>query len=108
NFHHNFLSLGQLFSVPKPVDPDMIGGSVFAGLGLPQLSLALVGLAAIRGRTHEQKVLLVSAAAADLALVALTLSPSVRVWETLPGLSLIQFPARLLGPAGLMLAVLGG
>jgi 6-pyruvoyl-tetrahydropterin synthase related domain len=108
NYHYNFMSLAQVFALPKALDPNLIGGSISFGLGLPQAILALAALLVWRNRTRTQKVLLGLAAVAVPVLVCLTLPQAVPVWERLPGLSLIQFPGRLLGPASLMLALLGG
>jgi len=108
NYHYNFMSLAQVFALPKAMDPNLIGGSISFGLGLPQVILAVAALLVWRKRTREQKMLLGLAAVAVPVLVFLTLPQAVTVWERLPGLSLIQFPGRLLGPASLMLALLGG
>ncbi len=108
NYHNNFLALGQVFALPKPVDPNLIGGTVAYGVGLPQAILALLALVTLRRLTREQKMLLGLSALAIPVLIFLTLPQSVRVWENLPGLSLIQFPGRLLGPASLLLALLAG
>lgn len=108
NYHSNFLSLAQVFALPKPTDPDLIGGSVSYGLGLPQVILALASFLVWKQRTREQKMLLGLAAIAAPVLIFLTLPQAVTVWERVPGLSLIQFPGRLLGPASLLLALLGG
>jgi hypothetical protein len=108
NYHHNFLALEKVIAPPQPIDPNLIGTNIVYGLGWPQLILAFISLFAFRRRTPEQKVLLGLSLFALPLLVFLTLPQSVKVWETVPGLSLIQFPARLLGPASLLLALLVG
>lgn len=108
NFRNNFLSLAQLLAWPQPLDPNLIGTNVAYGLGLPQVALALISLFTFHRRPREQKILLGLAAFVIPVLIFLTLPQSIKVWETVPGLSLIQFPARLLGPASLLLALLAG
>jgi hypothetical protein len=43
-----------------------------------------------------------------LVLLALTLAQAAPLWSKLPGLALIQFPGRLLGPATMAVALAGG
>ncbi|MBI4769429.1 MAG: glycosyltransferase family 39 protein [Chloroflexi bacterium] len=108
NYHFNFLSLRELFALPQPYDPKLIGVPAPRSLGLPQMLVAFAGVAGWRRRPTGQKTLLGLSAAGVIVLGYLTLPQSVWVWDHLPGLSLIQFPARLLGPASLLLALLAG
>lgn len=108
NYHYNFLSLRELVALPVPYDALLIGAQPLRSFGLPQLLLALGGLFTFPQRTREQKVWLALSLLGILVLGFLSLPQAVWIWENLPGLSLIQFPARLLGPASLLLALLAG
>ena len=110
NFRFNFLSLRELLAPPVAFDPRLIGWHAPRSYGWPQIALALLGIGlwpARLGRSAPLGLLLTLAAAGVLGLGFLTLPQSLPTWENLPGLSLIQFPARLLGPASLLLALLG-
>lgn len=108
NYHYYFLTLGELLSWPQAFDRTLIGGETPRALGWPQMALAVAALTALGRRPTRQRVVLIAAAIGALGLAALTQSWTLGVWEHIPGLSLIQFPTRLLGPASLLLAVLAG
>ncbi|MCC7361461.1 MAG: hypothetical protein IT317_18385 [Anaerolineales bacterium] len=108
NFHFNFLDWLEVLAWPRAFDPKVIGVSAPRSLGWPQVGLGLAALAAWRWQPPERRRWLLWLALGVLGLALLTLSPAVWVWDRVPGLGLLQFPARLLGPASLLLALLGG
>ncbi|MDQ3702599.1 MAG: 6-pyruvoyl-tetrahydropterin synthase-related protein, partial [Chloroflexota bacterium] len=76
-------------------------GSLLAALGRHRRSTdATTGVGVVPGAT----IPLVSVA---IACWYLTFAQSAWVWERIPGLPLLQFPWRLLGPLGICLAVAG-
>ncbi len=108
DYHFYFLSLGELLSWPQAFDRSLIGGETPRALGWPQVALAVAALAALGRHRTRQRAALIAAAIGALGLAALTQPWALVVWEHIPGLSLIQFPTRLLGPASLLFAILAG
>lgn len=108
DYHYHFLQLAEIFTWPQPFDRHLIGGETPRALGWPQVALALVALTRVPRTTGRRKAALIAAVSGVLLLTALTLPMAVTVWERLPGLSLIQFPVRLLGPASLLVGLLAG
>ncbi|MCC7362418.1 MAG: hypothetical protein IT317_23260 [Anaerolineales bacterium] len=108
DYHNNFLSVRELFAAPQTFDPLLIGWAAPRSYGWPALLLALAALLGWRRLKHGQRAALVLALAGAALAGALTLPGAVWVWEHLPGLSLVQFPVRLLGPGSLALAVAAG
>ena len=108
DYHYHFLQLGEMLSWPQAFDRTLIGGETPRALGWPQVALAVAALAALGRHPARQRAALIAAFIGALGLAALTQPWAVVVWERVPGLSLIQFPARLLGPASLLLAILAG
>ncbi len=116
DFHNNFLRLGELLAWPRAYDARLVFNAVPASLSLAAVALAVMaGVAGFKnlgarfraqgtGRWRREGLL----AVALLVLALLTLPVSGWVWERLPGLRLVQFPWRLVGPAGLVLALLAG
>ncbi len=108
DYHYHFLQLTEVFTWPQPFDRHLIGGETPRALGWPQVALALVALTTVSRASGRQRAALIAAAFGAILLTGLTLPIAVTVWERLPGLSLIQFPVRLLGPASLLLGLLVG
>jgi len=108
DYHFHFLSIAELFAWPQPFDKNLIGVLVPRALGWPQIALAFVALAQWRAGDRRVRAVIWAAACAVVMLAALTLPSAVWAWDNVPGLRLIQFPVRLLGPASLMLALLAG
>lgn len=76
-------------------------------LGMPQWVLGGLGtLTIFRMRTRRSTTLFFAAAA--LALTGLVLPASAALWKTVPLLTYLQLPWRLLGPATMALGVLAG
>jgi hypothetical protein len=117
DFHNHFLSLGALLAPSPILDLGASAPRFKFNLGLPQWPLALTGLLALVPRAIGTKprdeawgeaaprrlsgfFLLCSA-----GLILLMLPLSTPVWEALPGVAFLQFPWRLLGPAGATLSV---
>ena len=109
DYREHFVSFGELFSGPTPTVKGEVTPYVPHSVGwiLPLLALgALIpGRKALPAAARVQKWAL---GAACLALLGMTLPFSAPVWERLPLLSFMQFPWRILGPASLGLAILGG
>lgn len=108
DYHFHFLPLGEMLSWPRAFDRTLIGDETPRALGWPQVALAVAALAAIGRHPARQRAAIGAAALGALGLATLALPWAVVVWERVPGLSLIQFPARLLGPASLLLSILAG
>ncbi len=108
DYHFQFVRIGELLTWPKAYDPYLLNFAVPHAVGWPQLLLAGLALSRLPRRPAPLRFLLIAAAFAAVALAALTLPDSVWIWDHLPGLRLIQFPWRLLGPGSLLLAVVCG
>ncbi|MFN3763790.1 MAG: hypothetical protein ACK4WK_11410, partial [Anaerolineae bacterium] len=109
DYHYNFISLGQLLTPPRPVDPALINQIVPISLGWVPLALALIGWGPLgtllprEVRAHRWAFSL-----ALLGLALMTLPVSLPVWEHIPLLRFVQFPWRFLAPATIVLALLAG
>ncbi|MCJ7736115.1 MAG: hypothetical protein MUQ10_02215, partial [Anaerolineae bacterium] len=109
NFRNNFSTLGQLFALPRAVDPNLINRPAVRGVGLPQLALAVwaVGVSWWKGdRCKKGEMLLLGLLALGLAVMILPIS--LPIWESVEILRFVQFPWRFLGLTSLFLAVLAG
>ncbi len=105
DYHYHFLTLAEVFAWPQPFDRHLIGADVPRALGWVQTVLAAAALVGLGRWPRERRAVIGAAVLGAGVLIGLTQSGSVSIWEHLPGLSLIQFPARLLGPASLLLAI---
>jgi hypothetical protein len=109
DFSTHFLSLGQLFALPNPIDPNFVGQYVPASLSWLALALTLPALlwVARSGRLARQTPAIFLAL---LALVAsgMTLPLSQGVWEHVSILRYLQYPFRFLGISTLVLSALAG
>jgi len=109
DFHNHFVSPGKLFGPSPLLDLGAANPDFAFNLGLPQWSLALIALLPLlRGsaeRREGDRRQLAFFVLSALALVLLMLPISTPVWEIAPGLELLQFPWRLLGPAAAMLSM---
>jgi hypothetical protein len=104
-YWNNFVSLGELFSMPLAIQPDLLNPSPPRGLGLLPLLLALPALAALwrwRGGRRRQVAFF---GAAVLLYAFLMTAASEPLWASVPLLEFVQFPWRLLGPAAIGLAM---
>ncbi len=93
DYHFNFISLDQLLSPPRPVDPALINWIAPVSLGWIPLAFALVGwspLGALLPREVRAHRWALSLALLGLALM--TLPVSLPFWERVPLLRFIQFP----------------
>ncbi|MDW8069822.1 MAG: hypothetical protein RML46_13070, partial [Anaerolineae bacterium] len=109
DYRYNFISLDQLLTPPRPVDPALINLVVPVSLGWVPLGLALLGWGPVGAvlprevRAHRWALSL-----AVLGLALMTLPVSLPLWDRLPPLRFAQFPWRFLAPATLTLALLAG
>lgn len=130
-YYTNYLTARELFAPPAAIDPLLINPSPPKALGLIASALALLGFAAIAYRSLRSQSSSARRTASDAALDVsssphsdlvfglwvcaalvgysiLTLPLSRAVWDNAPLAHFLQFPWRLLGPASLCAAVLGG
>jgi hypothetical protein len=102
DFRNHFLSIAELLGPSPVLDLRAAAPAYRFNLGVAQWVLALPALLGLRGRQVRRRVGYFVIVGACLA--ALTLKPSLAVWERVPGLEFLQFPWRLLGPANMALA----
>ncbi|MCX7682347.1 MAG: 6-pyruvoyl-tetrahydropterin synthase-related protein, partial [Anaerolineae bacterium] len=119
DFRNHFLTLGELLAPSHVMDMGATGPRYRFNLGLAQWLLALLPLVIVPVRLLREECWRMSwqelrapvqtgyFLIAGLVLIFLMLPVSVWVWERVPGMPYLQFPWRLMGPANLMLAVLG-
>ncbi|HEX6511669.1 MAG TPA: 6-pyruvoyl-tetrahydropterin synthase-related protein, partial [Chloroflexota bacterium] len=110
DFHVNLLPLGRVLSTELAHGySGYVGANGPAQLGLLQLLAGATGLvagiAACRGKAAR---LAAPFAALSLVAIVLMLEPAAPFWEHVPFGSALQFPDRLLGMLGFLLAVLAG
>ena len=113
DFRYHFVSLGELLALPQPANTGLLNPDSPAALGLAQVGLGLLGLAALfyqmwRGKRFPALPALSFTLLGLLGSILLMLALSLPVWESLPLLAFVQFPHRWLGPAALLLAILAG
>ncbi len=109
DYHYNFVTLGELFSLPAAVDPNLVLPSTPHSVGWIPVALAAIALTLKRQDwAGQQKVMAGLAAFLVLVSLSLTLPQSVAIWDAVPLASFIQFPWRLVGLASLGLAFLAG
>jgi len=109
DYHHNFVTLGELFSPPMAVDPNLVLSATPRSIGLVPFALAIIAL--VFGWPHwdrQQKAMAGLAAVLTLGSLFLTLPQSVVIWDMLPLARFVQFPWRFLGLASLGVAFLAG
>ncbi|MGD9100306.1 MAG: 6-pyruvoyl-tetrahydropterin synthase-related protein [Anaerolineae bacterium] len=105
DFHNHFLELGELLAPSPILDLGATALRFALNLGLPQWPLALTALLALawgRPVRRRQTAFFVLCAA---LLVILMFPFSAPIWEAVPGMAFLQFPWRLLGPAGAVLSI---
>ncbi len=116
DFREHFLTLGDLLGPSRILDMGAAAPRFRYNLGLAQWLLALpaVGVLLLSWihrvsepcrRCHIHLLFFVLA---GLGLILVMLPVTALLWERVPGVRYLQFPWRLLGPAGAMLAVCAG
>lgn len=106
-YWNSFIGWRELFAGPRVIHPDLLNPSPPRTLGLAPILLGLPALIGLwRFRDRPRRVQVVFFAVALAAYAWLTTASSRFVWDSLPLVEYVQFPWRLLGPAGLCLAVL--
>lgn len=108
DFHNHFLSLHELFAFSRRLDWGASEPNFRFNLGVAQWLLGGVGVTAIVLRRARESTHAVYFALSLGILLLLMLPVSTFLWELIPFLPFFQFPWRLLGAAGAMLAVLAG
>ncbi|MCA9872004.1 MAG: hypothetical protein KC441_00040 [Anaerolineales bacterium] len=108
DFHTHFLSWRELLTVSGRLDWGATEPVFHFNLGLAQWVLGGLGIVMLLLRRVQRPWHTLFFAIMFVVLGFLMLPISAPVWETLPFLPYFQFPWRLLGAAGFMLAVLAG
>ena len=110
DFRQNFIGLGEILAPPDGVDTSLMNPPIRIHLGLAQVILAVSGL--FLGITHwrdgERRGQIAVSALAAGVMVWMSTPASQFLWERLPLLRFVQFPWRLIGRAGLPVALLAG
>ncbi|GIL14423.1 MAG: hypothetical protein BroJett038_31430 [Chloroflexota bacterium] len=102
----NFLQPGELFSQPIPMDLTDLRFELPTTFGLLNGVLGALGLLAlIRRRRYTVAALLVLALAFNTLML---LEISLPLWERIPFLAQLRFPARLLRVGAVFIALAGG
>jgi hypothetical protein len=108
DFRNHFLSFGELMALPRRLDWGATEPDFSLSLGLGQVFLGVIGLAALAvGKGRNRRLAGYFALMLGVVL-SLMLPLSTAVWEIIPLLPYMQFPWRFLGAAAAMLAVLAG
>jgi hypothetical protein len=108
DYRNNFLSVSDLFALPRFTDPSLVNDWPPRSLGLVPALLAFVPLVGWRRFSQPQRWLVALLIAAVIGFGLMTLPVSRVLWDRLPLLPYIQFPWRFLGPAAFSAAVLAG
>ncbi|MDA8218075.1 MAG: 6-pyruvoyl-tetrahydropterin synthase-related protein [Dehalococcoidales bacterium] len=110
DLHNNFVSLGELLSVQMAVDLRLANPPIPSTLGGGQLLLGMLGLVALALGRLRMRVAVVVAffALATAGLLFLVTDSSAPLWDSLPLVSYIQFPWRLLGMASFAVSFVAG
>lgn len=106
DFRNHFLSPSELLRPTGYLDLGATEPRFLFNLGVVQWISALLGALSLLSRRTPARSLGLFWALLALALVVLVLPVSEPIWETLPFMSFLQFPWRLLGPLAASLAVL--
>jgi len=102
-YFNNFPTLGEIVNLfSNKAESWKSLGIMHVGI----IMVAIVGFRDILNRLWTKRVLALGAVI--LILLFLTLSYSDFFWNTLPAIKYLQFPSRLLGPIGLLTALLAG
>jgi hypothetical protein len=108
DYHHHFLSLAEVLSLPQPTDTGRMNPAVPRSLGLAQTIPAIAVIPGLIKRGKDQRIHILFFAFVLAASVIMMLPQSVVLWDRLPSLAYLQFPFRWLGPASFAVAVLAG
>jgi hypothetical protein len=102
----NFLQPYEIFSQPLPMDLTDLRFELPTTLGLVGGVLGVLGLLALIRR--KQYIIAAALLVATAFMVFMLLEISLPLWERIPFLAQLRFPARLLRVGAVLLAVLGG
>jgi len=110
DFRQNFIGLDEILAPPDGVDTSLMNPPIRVHLGLAQAILAAAGafLGIAHWRDRERRGQIVVSALAAGVMVWMSTPASQFLWERLPLLRFVQFPWRLIGRAGLPIALLAG
>ncbi|HOG46039.1 MAG TPA: 6-pyruvoyl-tetrahydropterin synthase-related protein [Anaerolineae bacterium] len=105
DYRASFVSLAGLLRFPEPADAGLMNPPGPYHISPFVVLAGLVGLAGLWRARAEGRLRLTALWLAGMAFLYLSLAPSAWLWARLPLLRVIQFPFRLLGPAGIILAL---
>jgi hypothetical protein len=105
DFHNHFLTLDELLAPSSTLDLGAAAPHFALNLGAAQWLLALLALPALIWGPPGQRRLTGFFVLCSVGLVVLMLPISAPIWEMVPGMALLQFPWRLLGPVGVALSM---
>jgi hypothetical protein len=119
DYRSNFVSLSQLFSLPRPANTGLLNPTDPLSLGLTQAGLAVIGLLTLflqsrrQGNLRELKGTqrnspLLFAIIALPITIFMMLPISAGIWDRLPLIAFVQQPHRLLSITAFLLAILAG
>jgi hypothetical protein len=108
DYRNHFLNFRELASFPKLIDWRSSEPEFALSLGVIQIVLGAAGIAAIIFKKARDRLQALFYAIILTVFVFLMLPFSQVVWDNVSLLPFMQFPWRLLGPAGFALAVLAG
>ncbi len=111
DFRHYFLNLRELLSPSLPLDTAASNPYMPFNLGTSQVLFylaAALGLPLCFGLRREEKSHLLFFSVSLLLCIFMTLPASTLLWEHVPFLAFTEFPWRLVGLAGLFIALPAG
>jgi hypothetical protein len=108
DYHNSFVPLGTMFRFPERAIEGLMNPPAPYHIQAALLALATLGVARVWMRRRESRARLSVLWGCGVALLALCLPQSVRIWERIPALAMVQFPFRFLGPAAIVLAAPAG
>ena len=125
DYRSNFVTLGDLFSLPEPANTGLLNPDPPFTLGLAQVGLAAIGMVSVlvsvlahrvqsepgdspTGITSPRLMIAVFTSLSLAGTIFMMLPVSRGVWDSFPLLAFVQQPHRLLSLAGFILAIMAG
>jgi hypothetical protein len=108
-YWNNFVTLGELFALPRLPEPNLLNPSPPRTIGLITFLLALPGFLYYSLRNTQYATRNTAVRFFGLALfiyLFMMTAVSEPIWDLLPLIEFVQFPWRLLGPAAVCVAFL--
>ncbi len=108
-YWNNFVTLGELFALPRLLEPNLLNPSPPRTIGLITFLLALPGFLyySLRSTPYALRNTAVRLFGFSLFIYLFMMTAvSEPIWDALPLIEFVQFPWRLLGPAAVCVAFL--